>query len=184
MSQLDDIRKLNTITAPDVADGDLHPVFDISTGEWKSITHAQQEAADVNQPKAIVLTGDFRAAFVVSPYVKLLDMAKSPLLYPYGITITSWSCDCANNATPTNQIAALIRYCVSPTTGTVPGASVVTVDTIATTAGNQARTSMAASTAGTGNVPAAKLLYLEMTLNPTDIDTIWTLTINFTPNLS
>ena len=165
-------------------------LVDMVTGNAYSSDELQDKLQDEIKvwPRSIVLTGDFRAAYVVSPYVKLLDMAKSPLLFPYGITITSWSLDCVNSADPTTEINANLSYCTAPTNAetfaTAAEAAPVLVDVLDTTMGNSSGTLASPMDLATGIIPAGKILFLDLDADATDVNILWTLTINFTPNLS
>lgn len=193
MPSLEDARDLVTMAATDLAAADMLYVYDESTSTPKTLSYAQlQESINVpSHGKTLVMTGDLRGAYAVSPFVKLLDLSRSGVAYPHGITITSWYMDCVNSADPVKEINANLSYCTAPTNSQTfataaeaGGGAVVVVDVLDTTTGNSSRTDMSLSTATTGNVPANKVLFLDMDADPEDMNITWSLTINFTTNIA
>jgi len=145
-------------------------------------------SSDTVNARALVLTGDLRAARAVSHYVKLLDLNRLASVYPHGITITSWYIDCLNSEDPTTELTKLhLKYCVAPTdaqTFADVNTEGVLVDELATMIGNKSCVVMSGSDLGSGIIPALKVLYLHIEDDPTDMNIIWSLTINFTANQS
>jgi hypothetical protein len=124
-----------------------------------------------NRNKSLQLFGDLRGIYNCSPYWKVLDLNAGASVYPNGLTITSWYVRCST-ADPTTELNADLKYCDSGTT--FPGANVNTVATLDSTTG------AASATGLTTNVPAAKLLYIQLDADPADYNTTWSIVINFT----
>ena len=127
-------------------------------------------------PLAITMMGDLRGWYQTQAQVKLLDMSRAAAAYPNGITIVSWYVDCS--VVPTTQLTGVLKYC--DVGGTFPGANIVSIDTITSTAGHSSRTDMSGSMLGSGVIPAGKIVYLDITADPTDYNTLWSLVVNFT----
>lgn len=127
---------------------------------------------------SLVISGDWRGAYITSPNIIVLPMDISSV-YPNGITIASWYLRASVND-PVTEIVGTLRQCDAQGTGAFPGANVIVVDVLNTTTGNSQRTDMSLSFGGTGVIPAGKILYINLSQDPVDLNTIWTLTINFT----
>jgi len=194
MPSLEDARDLVPTTAATLAANDLLYVYDESTSSPRSLT-VEEFRESINAPshgKVLTLTGDLRGAYAVDPYVKLLDLSRAAAAYPHGITITSWYMDCVNAADPTTEINANLKYCTAPTDAqtfttaaeSVTVGAVVLVDVLDTTTGNSSCTGMSTSDLGSGIIPAAKVLFLDLDADPTDMNITWSLTINFTANIA
>ena len=122
--------------------------------------------------RTVELSGDFRSYYQFSPYKIMLNMENATNT-PNGIQITSIYVNCGT-VDPTTELSAKIVYCDAQGTGAFPSTSPTDVATISTTTGNYSQTGM------TTNVGTGKIVYLEMTANPTDYLTLWTIKINFT----
>jgi hypothetical protein len=140
-------------------------------GEYYHLKSAEHSRINT---KTLTLSGNLRSSYLNSPYVFLLDMENSTL-YPSGVTINSIYVK-SNSASPTTELTGKIVYCDGQGTGAFPGASPTDIATITTTTGNYSQTGM------TTSVATGKIIYLEMTADPTDYLSFWTITINFTIN--
>jgi hypothetical protein len=120
--------------------------------------------------KTIVLDGDLRGLYAVSTTKKLPFQENGS-----GITITSYTVQCSA-ADPTTELNANIMWCDAQGTGAFPGANPTLLEVIDTTAGNYS------SGAVTDAVATGKHLYLLMDADPTDLNTMWTITITYTIN--
>jgi hypothetical protein len=175
-----------------VNDGDVLKILD-SNNNYKTVqTVVADEEREATMPRTLLLTGDLRGAYAVSPYVKLLDLSRASAAYPHGITITSWYLDCVNAADPPTELNANLKYCTAPTDAqafataaeSVVSGAVVLVDVLDATTGNSSCVDMSTSDLGSGIIPAAKVLFLDMDLNPFSVNITWSLTINFTANIA
>lgn len=138
---------------------------------WQPIGGA---SINYSKNRTLNLSGNLRAAYVNSPYVIMLDMENSTL-YPSGVTINSIYVK-SSSADPTTELTGKIKYCDGQGTGAFPGASPTDIATITTTTGNYSQTGM------TTSVVTGKIIYLEMTADPTDYNLFWTITINLAIN--
>lgn len=120
----------------------------------------------------IQLDGDLHGLFATSATKKLPYVD-----YGYGITITNILVQCSV-ADPTTELAADIKYCDAQGSGAFPAANATVVKAIDTTTGNYD------SGAITEAVATGKTLYLSMDSDPTDTETMWTITITYTSKLS
>jgi hypothetical protein len=120
--------------------------------------------------KTIVLDGDLRGLYAVSATKKLPYQENGS-----GITITSYTVQCSS-ADPTTELNANIMYCDAQGTGAFPGANPTLLEVIDTTTGNYS------SGAVTDAVATGKELYLLMDADPTDLSTMWTITLTYTVN--
>lgn len=194
MPTLEDARDLLPIGAAGLSAADLLFVYDESTSTPKTLSYAEfQESLNVpSHGRVITLLGDLRGAYQISPYVKLLDMSRTAAAFPHGITIQSWYVDCVNGVDPVTELTANLKYCTAPTNGqtfaaaaeSVVSGAVVLVDVLTTTTGNASCVAMSGSDLGSGEIPAGKVLYLDMDADPSDISTTWSLIINFTANIA
>ena len=148
-----------------------------ANGSWRNVGGPGPVGPAGTYPRSLQLNFDGRGMFLVTPYWKIVDMDKGSNSFPTGITIKSWYVDC-NVADPTTELNANLKYCDGGT-GAFPGANQVLIDVLDTTTGNSSCTNMTTSDLGSGVIPAGKVIYLELDANPTDLNTIWTLTINF-----
>lgn len=123
--------------------------------------------------------GDIRGLYQTMTSIKILDMGRSTAAFPNGITITSWYVDCST-ASPTTQFNGNLRYCDAVTTGAFPGANPVLVDVMDSSSGNSSCTDMSTSDLGSGSIPAGKILYWDMDLDPSDVSTTWSIIVNWT----
>ena len=129
-------------------------------------------------PRSLQFFGDFRGVYASVHDWDLLNMAAGGVAFPGGIVITSWYVDCSV-ASPTTQLNANLMYCDALGGGAFPGANQVTVDSLVSTSGNSSRTDMSGSTLGSGIIPTNKILYIHFNADPTDLQTTWSLVINY-----
>jgi hypothetical protein len=124
--------------------------------------------------RTLNLSGNLRASYMNSAYVILLNMEHTTI-YPNGITITSVYVNC-DKADPTTELSAKVMYCDAQAGGAFPSTNPTQISVVNTTTGNFSQTGM------TTSVASDKIVYLEMTADPTDYNTIWSLVINYTIN--
>lgn len=125
-------------------------------------------AKNVTTTKTIVIDGDLRGLYAVSATKKIPYQENGS-----GITITSYTVQCSV-ADPTTELNANIMYCDAQGTGAFPGANPTLLEAIDTTTGNYS------SGAVTDSVATGKELYLLIDADPTDLNTMWTITITYT----
>ncbi len=132
-----------------------------------------------NNNHQIAITGSFFGWYAtVGRYVILLDMENSSLTFPRGIIITSWYVKCLSSASPATQLTGQLRYSNAITTGAFPSTNTL-IDVITTTSGNSSETNMKNSNLGSGNIPQGKILYIDLTADPTDVYASWSIVINY-----
>ena len=99
-------------------------------------------------------------------------------VFPDGIVITGWELDCSV-ADPTTEIDANLMYCDDNTTGVFPGANPVLIDVLDTTTGNSSCAVMSGSDLGSGVIPSAKMIYIDLDADPVDATTWYQLKIKY-----
>ena len=132
--------------------------------EWKTPAYASQK-------HSFQIKGDFAVQKAKDPKVVLLDLSRSPDLFPNGITIKSAYTKCLNSTTP-SYLVITVKRCDPPTTN-MPGANVTTVvSAFGTVSG------AGSSTGLTVAVPANKILYFEIGGTPAESEE-WELVVNY-----
>lgn len=99
-------------------------------------------------------------------------------IYPDGVVITKWTVD-ANVADPAVELNANLMYCDALANGAFPGATATLVDVLDTTTGNSTETNMALSDLGSGTIPAGKILYIDIDIDPATATDFFTVQIYF-----
>jgi len=126
--------------------------------------------------KPLQLSGDFRALFNVKVDWRLLDLKRSVLAFPNGVTILSWYLD-SSESDPTTEINANLKYCDGGD-GPFPGTGVTLIDVIDSDHGKSSREDMSLSARGTGIIPPGMVIFLSFDEDPTDYNVTWLLTLN------
>jgi len=111
-------------------------------------------------------TGDYDT----DPDVWLIDSHADT--FPHGIYITKVYVDC-NEADPTTELNADLKYCDAVADGAFPGANVTVIQALDTTTGN-----MANATVNTA-VATGKSLYITIDIDPTSDTTIFHVRIHY-----
>jgi len=122
---------------------------------------------------SIQVFGDMRGIFTVSPDWIILNL--TPETFPLGITITKITVDCSI-ALPVTELKGTIKYCDALGGGAFPSGSPTNIQVIDTTSGNFSSGAILAL------VDSTKIVYLELSSDPTDYNTTWCITLNFTIN--
>ncbi len=117
-------------------------------------------------------TGDFDA----DPDVFVLSLDADT--YPDGIVITEWAVDC-NEADPTTELNANIKYANDRGTGAFPGASDTLVDVIDTTTGNSSENDMSNSDLTSGVIPTGVELRVLIDADPVSDTTLFRVKIHY-----
>lgn len=138
------------------------------TGNY--LTTGTVTGKNVTVTKTIIIDGDLKSLYAVSATKKIPYQENGA-----GITITSIVVQCSV-ADPTTELNANIMYCDAQGTGAFPGASPTLVAAIDTTTGNFD------SGAVTYAIATGHPIYLLMDADPTDLLTMWTITITYTVN--
>jgi hypothetical protein len=125
--------------------------------------------------RTLQMFGDMRGLYTVSADWILLNMDRATSTYPSGVTITRVYVDCST-ASPTTQLTGKLKYCDALGGGAFPGASPTDIVTLTTTTGNYDSGAISTS------VGANKIIYLEMTADPTDYNTTWNICVSYTVN--
>jgi len=125
--------------------------------------------------RTLQMFGDMRGLYIVSADWILLNMDRAASTYPSGVTITRVYVDCST-ASPTTQLTGKLKYCDALGGGAFPGASPTDIVTLTTTTGNYDSGAISTS------VGANKIIYLEMTADPTDYNTTWNICVSYTVN--
>ena len=110
------------------------------------------------------------ADFDADPDVWIIDVNSET--FPKGIVITDVVVDC-NEADPTTELNADLKYCDNVSNGAFPGANAVTIKALDTTTGNMSDTAL-----GTG-VPAGKTLYITIDADPISDTTLFHVRIHY-----
>jgi hypothetical protein len=184
---VNDVIKLCVENETDTTDITVHSASlflsklpDNQTGVYKVYANGDWATSGTNliTPSLIVETagivdGNLRGAYLNSAYIKLLDMENATAEYLNRITISAINVQCSV-ASPTTQLSAKLMYCDAQGTGAFPGANPTEIDVIDTTTGNFSVTGL--STA----VATNKIVYLQMTADPTDYNTSWSVNFKYT----
>jgi len=160
-----DITNLSNLSGENTGDQDLSGYMKLDQ------TNPQTTIGTFNlvlKNHTIVIDGDLRGLFAVSHTKKIPFKDNGS-----GITITSIIVQCSSDD-PTTELDANIMYCDAQGTGAFPGANPTLVRAIDTASGNYS------SGAITDSISTGKELYLLLDNNPTDVNTMWTIKIEYT----
>lgn len=99
-------------------------------------------------------------------------------IYPDGIVITKWTVD-ANVADPDVELNANLMYCDALASGAFPGDNATLIDVLDTTTGNSSESTMGDSDLGSGTIPAGKIMYVDIDVDPATATDFFVLQIYF-----
>jgi hypothetical protein len=163
-------------TGPSYIDGDVTLNTVKNKGTIGTDANGKIVAGSVGTyTRTLQMFGDMRGLYIVSADWILLNMDRAASTYPSGVTITRVYVDCST-ASPTTQLTGKLKYCDALGGGAFPGASPTDIVTLTTTTGNYDSGAISTS------VGANKIIYLEMTADPTDYNTTWNICVSYTVN--
>jgi len=173
--------KLQKVSTPSPEIQDLQNVTDIgnsTTNEILGIDPSQDSGLTtkryvdgLTKTRSLILDGDLKSAYSVSHYKKLIELSSLALNTPNGILITSIDVQCSVGAPATNLVAK-IKGC-DLQVGAFPSTGQFDIDTINTSSGVYTNNSV------NYTVPIDRIVFLEMNADPLDVNTLWTIKINF-----